>query len=380
MPAPHVGFVLEQSLGHTTHAANLARVLPSIESIRADIANIPYEAAGFGSRVPVYNSNWTVRAGVLAANAIRKMRSGDRLDALFIHTQVPAVVSQWWMARIPTVVSLDATPLQYDELGAFYAHETGGARVERLKYRANRACLQRAVHVVTWSQWAKAGVVDGYGVPAERVTVIPPGVTPSLWYRPIAERDEREPVRILFVGGDLERKGGDVLLRAFAALRAELNGNGDGPAVELHLVTKSNVERQPDVHVHPDLGPNSPGLIALYHRADVFCLPTRGDCLPMVLSEAGAAGLPLVSTSVAAIPEIVRDGETGLVVPVDDVAALTRALAVLARDGGLRRRLGAAAQALVVADFDADQNTRRLVDVIRAEALTLPPPVAVPGA
>ena len=49
----------------------------------------------------------------------------------------------------------------------------------------------------------------------------------------------------------------------------------------------------------------------------------------MVLSEAGAAGLPLVSTAVAGIPEIVRDGETGLVVPVDDVAALTKALRTL---------------------------------------------------
>ena len=78
-------------------------------------------------------------------------------------------------------------------------------------------------------------------------------------------------------------------------------------------------------------GPNSPELIELYHGADVFCLPTLGDCLPMVLSEAGAVGLPLVSTDVGAISEIVRDGETGLLVPVGDADALAAALAPAGR-------------------------------------------------
>ena len=75
-----------------------------------------------------------------------------------------------------------------------------------------------------------------------------------------------------------------------------------------------------------------------------------GDCLPMVLSEAGAVGLPLVSTDVGAISEIVRDGETGLLVPVDDVGALAAALHRLADDpdaapphgrGGASARAGA---------------------------------------
>jgi len=98
----------------------------------------------------------------------------------------------------------------------------------------------------------------------------------------------------------------------------------------------------------------------------VFCLPTRGDCLPMVLSEAGAAELPLVSTAIAGIPEIVRDGETGLIVPLDDVAALARALRSLVDDPSLRHRLGTAARRLVDERFDADQNTRQLVELLLA--------------
>src|SRR5262249_42128654 len=154
------------------------------------------------------------RAGVRARRGIGRIHSREALDALFIHTQVPAVLSQRWMKRIPTVVSLDATPIQYDELGAHYSHSTGPAAIERVKYRANRSCLHRAVHVVTWSEWAKTGVVDGYGVAPDKVTVVPPGVTPALWKRPGPPVDGGRPVRILFVGGDLARKGGDVLLQA----------------------------------------------------------------------------------------------------------------------------------------------------------------------
>jgi glycosyltransferase involved in cell wall biosynthesis len=370
---PRIGFVLERSLGHSTHAANLARVLPTIPSIRAELRQVAYAVEGPAARVPVYKSNWTVRAGVRAGRAIRQMRAEGPLDALFIHTQVPAVLSQPWMAKVPTVVSLDATPIQYDELGSHYDHHPGHGRVEALKYRANRRCLHRAVHVVTWSEWAKRGVVDGYGVAPELVTVIPPGVTPSLWYRPVADVDEEQrSVRILFVGGDLQRKGGDVLLQAFAALRQQVHGATRAPDVELHLVTGTAVEPLAGVHVHHGLRPNSPELIALYHEADIFCLPTRGDCLPMVLSEAGAAGLPSVTTAVAAIPEVVRDGETGLIVPVDDRAALTSALRLLVDDPGRRRRFGAAAQRLVTAEFDADRNARRLVDVLLATAVRWP--------
>ena len=65
-------------------------------------------------------------------------------------------------------MSLDATPLQYDSLGASYDHAVGPAAIERLKWRASRACLRRAAHVVAWSQWAKNGVIDGYGIAGRR--------------------------------------------------------------------------------------------------------------------------------------------------------------------------------------------------------------------
>jgi glycosyltransferase involved in cell wall biosynthesis len=358
-PPPHVGFVLEQTLGHVTHADNLRSIISADRMIRATWCPIAFGVDGVAARLPGYRSNWTVRAGVRARRSVRRAHRDDRLDALFVHTQVPAVLLGRWMRRIPTVVSLDATPLQYDELGDAYSHGVGPPRVEQAKHALNVRCFRAARQLVTWSSWAKVGLVDGYGVDPQRVRVIPPGVWCDRWVTPppgAPTRGTDDVVRILFVGADLARKGGDVLLTAFELLRAD-----HGPGVELHLVTKSEVPPAPGVYRYGDLDPNSDELKALYHRCDIFCLPTRADCLPMVLSEAGAAGLPLVSTAVAAIPEIVSDGRTGLVVPPGDVAALARALSTLVTDPQRRTRLGDAARALVLEHYDASKNASSIV-------------------
>ena len=239
---PRVGFILERSLGHTTHAATLSRLLPEQSAVEATIAQIDFGVSGFPARIPVYNSNWTVRAGVRARRIVRGWsRSGD-LDGLFVHTQVPAVLLRDRLRRIPTVVSLDATPLQYDELGAAYQHPVGHHRVEHLKWRANQVCFERAVHVVAWSGWAKQGVVDGYGISPAKITVIPPGVTPALWRRAGPAPDARgadRPLRILFVGGDLERKGGLDLVQAVRRLRQQGQDGTAGIEVVLDVVTRA---------------------------------------------------------------------------------------------------------------------------------------------
>lgn len=355
---PHVGFVLEQTLGHVTHADNLRTLISTNPAIRASWYPIPFDG-GWQARLPVY-SNWSVRAGVRARRQVRAGNGDDPLDAMFIHTQVPAVLIGSLRRKIPTVVSLDATPLQYDELAHHYRHSVGGRASERLKLSLNKSCFDDAVRLVTWSQWAKAGLVSDYGVAPEKVIVIPPGVWVDRWQANGSHAPDDGVVRILFVGADLARKGGEVLLDAFKSLRAE-----HGDATELHLVTKSAVAQGDGVFVYASMSPNSSELKELYHRCDIFCLPTRADCLPMVLSEAGAAGLPLVSTAIGAISEIVRDGETGFTTPLDDGDALAAVLSKLVANRDLRHRLGAQASSLVKESFDAEKNANRLVALLR---------------
>ncbi|NNE11559.1 MAG: glycosyltransferase family 4 protein [Ilumatobacter sp.] len=351
-----VAFVLEQTLGHVTHSKNLTALLPEAArdlGIEPIFVPIPFELGAAG-RIPGW-SNWTVRAGVRARRALRPM---DDVDALFVHTQVSAGLLGGWMSRVPTVLSLDATPLQYDQLGEAYAHEPRAQLVERAKHHHQRAVFRRARRFVTWSSWARADLAASYGVDADLVTVIPPGVDVEAW-RPHPRSDDG-PLQVLFVGGDLRRKGGDLLVEACAHLRAD----DTMPEFVLHLVTGSDVEPGPGVEVHRGLTPNSPELVARFEAADVFCLPTLGDCLPLVLAEAGAAGLPLISTDVGAISEIVRPGATGELVEPGDVDGLTAALRSLLTDAPRRAAMGERARALVEREHDAKRNAVRLLDVV----------------
>ena len=357
----HIGFVVEQALGHATHAKNLQANVPKDASVQAYWGLLPWEVTGWAARLPLYKSNWTVRSGWRARQAIRTMTRQAHLDALFIHTQVPAVLVTDWVRRLPSVVSLDATPQQYDSLGAFYGHDTGPAWMEGVKWRLNRACFDAARHLVAWTEWTKQGLVDEYGVPAEKVTVIPPGVNTREWMRPTPRPPAGGAVKILFVGGNLERKGGLLLLEAFRALR-------DRYPLELHLATRDKLVPEPGIFVYNNMQPNSAPLKQLYHDSDIFCLPTYGDCLPMVLSEAGAAGIPCVATRVAGIPEIVLDGETGFLMPTGDVPALTESLRRLIEGPDLRARMGERAVAVVSERFDAERNAMRLLELLKGVA------------
>jgi glycosyltransferase involved in cell wall biosynthesis len=367
-----IGFFLEQTLGHITHSQNLQTCIADDPTVDAYLGLLPYETTGISARIPVYRSNWTIRSGMLARRALQSAARQGAFDALFFHTQVPGVLASDWMKGIPAVVSLDATPRQMDQLGAFYAHQTGPEWLEHMKWRLNRACFQNARAIVTWSEWAKKGLEDEYGVAPEKVTVIPPGSDTQSWISGEPRHESNGTVKILFVGGNLERKGGLVLLEAFRILRQRSALNMDGqeriPPVELHLVTRDAVHDEAGLFVYRDLQPNSHILKELYWKSDIFCLPTFGDCLPMVLSEAGAAGLPIISTNLAAIPEVVLDGENGFLVKAGDVQTLVSTLVRLITDPELRLKQGAAGQQIIRQKFDSRKNGARLLNLLKQVA------------
>ncbi len=129
---------------------------------------------------------------------------------------------------------------------------------------------------------------------------------------------------------------------------------GDGPA-------RADVEAAAAGSPHVVLTGRRMDVPRLVHAFDVFALSSISEGLPLVVPEAMAAGLPIVSTAVGGIPSVVEDGVTGLLVPIDE-HALANALAVLAKDQPRARAMGAAAREIALARYSAD----RMVDAYLA--------------
>ncbi len=348
-------FVMEQTLGHVTHYRNLRAAVDADPAVDASWYPLGFPPRGALETLPPVRGNWSVRSSLRARRLLARDGAASRYDALFFHTQVTTLFNAPLMARVPAVISLDATPLNYDTVGSAYGHQPGSGVMERAKLWLNRRALHAGSAYVTWCDWARRSLIDDYGVDGARITVIPPGVDLAQWPAP-THRPDAGPVRILFVGGDFARKGGETLL---AAYRARL-----GDRCELHLVTKAEIAPEPGVHVYHDVAPNSELLKRLYATADIFALPTLADCFPLVIQEAMAAGLPVIATNVGAIGEAVRDSETGLLVPPSDVGALSTALEALAGDAQRRSAIGACGRAFAERHYDSTANAGRIVAVL----------------
>lgn len=172
-----------------------------------------------------------------------------------------------------------------------------------------------------------------------------------------------EALLIGAIGSLIRRKGVDLLLRALAAPgleAARLAVAGEGPEREAleALAASLGVADRVAFLGYADPGP-------LYAAADIVALASRAEALPLVLLEAAMLGRPVVAADVGGVAEAVAAGETGLLVPQDDVAALAAALARLAADPALRARMGAAAAARARAMFGLEAMVAAFAGVYR---------------
>jgi glycosyltransferase involved in cell wall biosynthesis len=289
------------------------------------------------------------------------------LDALFFHTQVTALFAQGLMARIPSVVSMDATPLGFDSIGLPYDHVPSVyPPVEAIKNALTRRTFNAATRLITWHEWGKESLIRDYAVDGKKILVVPPGIDLERWNFPRASAPSSTPVRLLFVGGDFRRKGGYILLDAFKRSLAD--------SCTLDIVTRETVSTDGlrNVRVHHGMAANAPELLALYSQADIFVFPTFADTLPLVIMEALASSLPVITTNVGALREEVQDGYNGLVVPPRDVSALADATLRLVRNPLLRAEMSAAARLTADRKFNGAVNYRRLLDICKDCANSTP--------
>lgn len=209
----------------------------------------------------------------------------------------------------------------------------------RLEARAARA----AAAVIAPSRYTASVIQATYEIPATRIHVLPFGIDPAPWSPPAqCPPADRAPV-VLCVAKLYPRKNVSLLLAAFelvaaAIPQARLEIAGDGP--QLPEIT-ARVSRHPargSITLHGGVPRDS--LPQVYHQARVFCLPSRHETFGFAFLEAMAAGLPVVALATTAVPEMVLDGETGLLSRTDSAAELAALLIRLLSDDALVRRLG----------------------------------------
>ncbi|HZO25923.1 MAG TPA: glycosyltransferase [Chloroflexota bacterium] len=247
------------------------------------------------------------------------------------------------------------------------------ARKPRRHALMERALASRTYRVVACCDVVGRFYQQQVGIPRSKIEVIYNAVRFGPRPRPTDTETARFALRLppdALVLGTLGRltaqKGQRILLQAIATLSRDLPDlvlflAGAGPlreALEAEAARLGLADRVRFLGVRRDRA-------TLYAAMDVFVLPSRWEGLSLALVEAMGAGRAIVATNVGGNPEVVHDGQTGLLVPPDDPTALAGALGKLARDRALRTSLGDAAAVDARARFSIDQHVAQLSALYR---------------
>jgi glycogen synthase len=356
--------------GMQNHTAQLTRALAALGVEQEVITHRPPGAARieglcagaivrrFGLPIPWCRQLYSAPAAVAA------LRLARRFDLIHAHqgedlAVLPIALGAARRASLPLVVTLH-TSLRHTFSGGGHR----GALLSAFGGRIEAAVCARAAGIVALSGRLAAAFREE-GVPAERISVVPPGINSSEF---AAVGEDPFPglphPRVVFVGRLVHQKAVDTLLAAAATMRrqdARVLLVGDGPLrpqVEAGI-RESGLEGRVRI-----LGFRSHAEIpAILCNSDLFCLPSRFEEVSSALLEAMRAGLPIVATSVGGIPEVLDSA--GRLVTAEDPSSLARAIDELLSDTGLAARLAAQARERA-GRYEWEEIARNVLDVYRA--------------
>lgn len=352
--------------GPVDHAVDVALQL-SRDGHRSHLVGPPGE---YGRRLAGSGVRWTVaevrdKFDLRGARAVERALAGIAPDVLHCHDRRAGLIGRLGRRRAGACVyTLHGVP---DSL----AHLVRG-NLAMSSPRARDVLGGVAEHVLAATSSSMtvvpcAAVADfavrRLRLPADRVVVVPNGVDPE-WSGDPAVPDSATPTAA-WLGVMQPVKRVPELVRAAAEVSSlRLLLVGDGPErerVEAAVADSGSADRVV-------LAGYRAAPMRFLSTADIFVLPSAAEACPMAILQAMACGLPIVASSVGGVPEVVRDGQDGILVPAGDDAALRDALSALANDADLRRRLGTSAQQRVREHYSTQRCVERIVEVYRAVA------------
>lgn len=352
---PNVLFLGSMYAGHRTRFLNLREHARVDNRIRPTFRTVTgWQESGMIEHLPLLPARLKGRLRAASeAAAVARLPRPDVIWTSCREELTPFAWAQVRPMRRPMALEFDATDLQLEGMSEQYFARTAKSGWQERVARLEDRVIRRGVDLfIAWSNWAAEGL-QSEGVAGERIRVLPPGIDLSVW-QPVPKDSNDRPLRVLFVGGDFSRKGGDLLLEAARQLTGE---------IEVVLVTFGEARDLPPNARIERAEPNSPELRAWYDWADIFVLPTRADCFGIATIEAMAAGLPTIVTDVGGARDIVVEGETGWLVE-PSVQSLLSALQTAIETRSQLPTLGVRGRHRAEERFDGRRNDRELVDLL----------------
>lgn len=304
------------------------------------------------------------------AAAMRALARKHALDIVeFPNWEAPGL-AYCWFGPTPTVTRLStsyAETLKTDALAVGVA--------ERFVCWAERSAARRSTAIVTHTLAHRAYMANELGIPETVISVIPLGLEVPEQPLPPRRYDDRSPLRLLYVGRLEHRKGTVDLLRALPSVVAK------APHFELTLIGRDRphapggrtfreyAERELSAPVRDRLRFRSvvsdEELDDAYRRCDLFVSPSIYESFGLTYVEAMRYGKPAIGCWAGGTPEVIRDGETGLLVPPGQPQALADAILTLLSDTDRRLAMGWAAHAWTRENFSIEVMADRMVDYYR---------------
>lgn len=288
----------------------------------------------------------------------------ERPDVVHTHMAKAGV-----LGRIAAFVA--RVPVRIHTFHGHLLHGYFGALATRVVVATERLMRLVTTHSVVVGSSVHRDLVEAGVVDARRSSVINPGVEPFV----LADRSEARrtlglPVDVdvvMYVGRLAQIKRPDRFLDLADDLAAHRGAVfalvGDGPLGDECRARTARTPNAVALGWQRDLG-------TLLAAADVVVLCSDNEGVPLLLIEAALAGRPVVTTDVGAVRDVVRDGETGVLVPAGDRAALASAVRSLLADPEMRARLGAAARDRALTELTASSAVDRHVDLYRSLVAT----------
>ena len=241
-----------------------------------------------------------------------------KVDVLFVSASSQLIT--FLETDIPIIYMTDGT---FQQLQGYYESFSNLAAYNiKQGIELDKKAFQKTAHCMLASEWNKNSAINDYGIDAEKISVVPCGANldavPSVADLNLIASGH---CRLLFLGVEWERKGGDIALETFRLLKQK----GINPHFHIiGCVPPVDVSAEKDITFIPFLDKNKPEdfqqLHKIFLQTDFLLLPTRAECAGVVFSEASAYGIPSITTNTGGVSTYVQDGLNGYTLPLNAVA------------------------------------------------------------